>query len=339
MKKIFLLLTSVAILFSSCESSLPNTEDSWKQYYYEVGTVLLMSVTTQIEYNLNPFEIAFRLNTLMTETLLEAEKNGDLNPVITAEAMNKCAAKSKLFGNATIVDKGNHIYGFDNIGLMVSEDNILRSGNIEIYTGNNGGPLAVNNNWSVILGENNPYTISLDGTLISIKASSYFIRPTKENEWDISLGEYVAKINSTGETQYNSEGSNWTGVMTITQVDNIGDQSLNGISTSSYKLTIKDTPSVLTSMIAEKVTVNTHSPIVIYSPQCGQTITEGNLVIRLSKSQDLLDYTSVTWTPNTDDSSNDESTTESTSENKKCSSTIKMTCHGYDIPIYFSSSN
>lgn len=341
MKKFFLLLAGSAMLFSSCESSLQTTDDAWKQYYYEVGTVLLMSVTTQIEYNLNPFELAFRLNTLMTETLLEAEKNGDPNPVITAEAMNKCAAKSKLFGSATIVDKGNHIYGFDNIGLMSTNDNILRSGNIEIYTGSNGGPMAVNNNWSVYLSETNPYTISLDGTLISIKASSYYIRTVKDNEWDISLGEYVAKINSDGDTQYNADGSNWTGVMTITQVDNPGDQSLTGISTSSYKLTIKDTPSVLPSMIAEKVTVNTPTPILIYSPQCGQTITEGNLVIRLSESQDLLDYTSVTWTPNTSSSTDTDNTTEATSSgnNKKCSSTIKMTCHGYDIPVYYSTSS
>ena len=103
------------MLLTSCESSNKTTGDAWEQYYYEVGTVLFMSVTSQIEYNLDPFEIAFRLNSLMTETLLEAEQNGDPNPVITAEAMNNCAVKSKLFGNATIVDRGNNIYKIDNI--------------------------------------------------------------------------------------------------------------------------------------------------------------------------------------------------------------------------------
>lgn len=338
MKKIFLLLTSVAILFSSCKSSLPNTEDSWKQYYYEVGTVLLMSVTTQIEYNLNPFEIAFRLNTLMTETLLEAEKNGDLNPVITAEAMNNCAVKSKLFGNATIVDRGNNIYKIDNIGLMTSpsDNNTLRSGNIEINTGN-GGPMTPENVWYVNLGENDPYTISVDGTLISIHASTYQIKTVQDNKWDIALSEYVAKISTDGDIQYNTEGSDWTGVMTITQKDNPGDQSLTGVNTSSYELAISNTNSVTPSMIAEKVTVNTPSPILIYSPACGKTILEGSLTIRLSESEDFLDYTSVTWTPNTD--SDSDSDAETASNNKECTAIISMSCHGYDIPINSSSSS
>ena len=84
-------------------------------------------------------------------------------------------------------------------------------------------------------------------------------------------------------------------------------------------------------MIAEKVTVSTPTPIVIYSPTCGQTILEGSLSIRLSESEDFLDYTSVTWTPNTDSDSDPDS--DKASDNKKCSPTISMTCHGYDIPI------
>lgn len=339
MKKFFLWLAGSAMLFSSCESSQPSINDAWQEYYYEIGTVLFMSVSSQIEYNLDPFEIAFRLNTLMTETLLEAENNGDPNAVITAEAMNNCPAKSKLFGNATIVDKGNNIYGIDNIGLMTSNNNILRSGTIEISTGN-GRPLAVGNSWYILLPETNPYTVSIDGTLIAIHSASYQIRPTEENKWEVSLGEYVAKVNNDGDTQYNSEGSNWTGVMTITQVNNPGDQSIDGITSSSYKLEISRTSNVTPSLIAEKVTVNTTSPIVIYTPQCGKTITEGGLVVRLAESQDLLDYTSVTWTPNTtsSDSGNDTSTGSTGSDNKQCTSSIQMTCHGYDIPISYSSS-
>ena len=300
------------MLLTSCESSNRTTGDAWEQYYYEVGTVLFMSVTSQIEYNLDPFEIAFRLNSLMTETLLEAEQNGDPNPVITAEAMNNCAVKSKLFGNATIVDRGNNIYKIDNIGLMTSpsDNNTLRSGNIEINTGN-GGPMTPEN--------------------VSIHAFSYQIKTVQENKWNVSLSNYVAKISTDGDIQYNTEGSDWTGTMTITQKDNPGDQSWTGITSSSYELAISNTNSVTPSMIAEKVTVSTPTPIVIYSPTCGQTILEGSLSIRLSESEDFLDYTSVTWTPNTDSDSDPDS--DKASDNKKCSPTISMTCHGYDIPI------
>lgn len=335
MKKFFLLLAGTAMLFVSCESSNRTSEDAWKQYYYEVGTVLFMSVSSQIEYNLDPFEIAFRLNTLMTETLQEAEKNGDPNPVITAEAMNNCSAKSKLFGNATIVDRGNHIYGIDNIGLMnLTSNDVLRSGTINILTGD-GTPMAPGNVWYINLSENNPYTISINGTLISIHASSYQIQTTQDNTWEIALTNYVAKISSEGEMQYNTEGSDWTGLMTITQVDNPGDQSISGISNSSYKLTISKTSSVIPSTIAEKVTVSTPSPILIYSPQCGQTITEGSLVIRLSESEDFLDYTNITWTPNTNSDTDEETGTNT--GNKQCTPVITMTCHGYDIPISSSS--
>lgn len=206
------------MLLTSCESSNRTTGDAWEQYYYEVGTVLFMSVTSQIEYNLDPFEIAFRLNSLMTETLLEAEQNGDPNPVITAEAMNNCAVKSKLFGNATIVDRGNNIYKIDNIGLMTSpsDNNTLRSGNIEINTGN-GGPMTPENVWYVNLGENDPYTISINGYVVSIHAFSYQIKTVQENKWNVSLSNYVAKISTDGDIQYNTEGSDWTGTMTITQ--------------------------------------------------------------------------------------------------------------------------
>lgn len=334
MKKFFLLLAGAAMLLSSCESSNKTTGDAWKQYYYEVGTVLFMSVTTQIEYNLDPFEIAFRLNTLMTETLLEAEKNGDPNPIATAEAMNNCAAKSKLFGNATISDQGNNVYRIDNIGLMTStSNNTLRSGTIEILTGN-GTPMAPGNVWYINLGENDPYTISIDGTLISIHASSYQIKTLQDNKWELALSNYVAKISSDSDTQYNSEGSDWTGIMTITQKSNLGDQSLTGVNTSSYELSISNTNSVTPSMIAEKVTVTTPSPILIYSPSCGKTILEGSLSIRLAESDDFLDYASAEWIPNTDDS---ESDTESGSD--KCTSTISLSCHGYDIPISSSSSS
>ena len=271
MKKFFLLLASVAMLLSSCESSNKTTGDAWEQYYYEVGTVLFMSVTSQIEYNLDPFEIAFRLNSLMTETLLEAEQNGDPNPVITAEAMNNCAVKSKLFGNATIVDRDN---------------NTLRSGNIEINTGN-GGPMTPENVWYVNLGENDPYTISINGYVVSIHAFSYQIKTVQENKWNVSLSNYVAKISTDGDIQYNTEGSDWTGTMTITQKDNPGDQSWTGITSSSYELAISNTNSVTPSMIAEKVTVSTPTPIVIYSPTCGQTILEGSLSIRLSDQCNL----------------------------------------------------
>lgn len=332
MKKFFLLLAGAAMLLTSCESSNKTTGDAWEQYYYEVGTVLFMSVTSQIEYNLDPFEIAFRLNSLMTETLLEAEQNGDPNPVITAEAMNNCAVKSKLFGNATIVDRGNNIYKIDNIGLMTSpsDNNTLRSGNIEINTGN-GGPMTPENVWYVNLGENDPYTISINGYVVSIHAFSYQIKTVQENKWNVSLSNYVAKISTDGDIQYNTEGSDWTGTMTITQKDNPGDQSWTGITSSSYELAISNTNSVTPSMIAEKVTVSTPTPIVIYSPTCGQTILEGSLSIRLSESEDFLDYTSVTWTPNTDSDSDPDS--DKASDNKKCSPAISMTCHGYDIPI------
>ena len=55
MKKFFLLLAGAAMLLTSCESSNRTTGDAWEQYYYEVGTVLFMSVTSQIEYNLDTF--------------------------------------------------------------------------------------------------------------------------------------------------------------------------------------------------------------------------------------------------------------------------------------------
>ena len=97
--------------------------------------------------------------------------------------------------------------------------------------------------------------------------------------------------------------------MTIVQVDNPGDQTLNGISTSSYTVEISNTTKVTTAYFLDAITVRTLTPLTYYSPKC--------MSIHLAESEDLLDFAYAKWTPGTED----------------CKPTIALDYHGVDIPV------
>lgn len=105
--------------------------------------------------------------------------------------------------------------------------------------------------------------------------------------------------------------------MTIVQVDNPGDQTLNGISTSSYTVEISNTTKVTTAYFLDAITVRTLTPLTYYSPKCKQMITNGSMSIHLAESKDLLDFAYAKWTPGTED----------------CKPTIALDYHGVDIPV------
>lgn len=92
--------------------------------------------------------------------------------------------------------------------------------------------------------------------------------------------------------------------MTIVQVDNPGDQTLNGISTSSYTVEISNTTKVTTAYFLDAITVRTLTPLTYYSPKCKQMITNGSMSIHLAESEDLLDFAYAKWAPGTPGTAN-----------------------------------
>ena len=95
MKKIFLLLACVATL-SACNTNTGG-EDPLITRYKQIGALFYLGTLNQLAYNLDPFDMAFRLNTLITETQNEGGSLDDLN---------SSALKTRLFGATTITKEG-----------------------------------------------------------------------------------------------------------------------------------------------------------------------------------------------------------------------------------------
>ena len=300
MKKIFLLLACVATL-SACNTNTGG-EVPLIIRYIQIGALFYLGTLNQLAYNLDPFDMAFRLNTLITETQNEGGSLDDLN---------SSALKTRLFGATTITKEGP-VYTL-NLATVAPDD--IRSGTIRINTAD--GTLKDGHTWTLSLPKDEPYMVSIEGYLASVGAADYSITAEAENKWKVYLNGLVCKTKSESGTSGNTEGSNWSGNMTIVQVDNPGFLSLNGISTSFYTVEISNTTKVTTAYVLDAITVRTLTPLTYYSPKCKQMITNGSMSIHLAESEDLLDFAYAKWTPGTED----------------CKPTIALDYHGVDIPV------
>mgnify|MGYP000426348033 CR=1 FL=1 len=247
MKKIFLLLACVATL-SACNTNTGG-EDPLITRYKQIGALFYLGTLNQLAYNLDPFDMAFRLNTLITETQNEGGSLDDLN---------SSALKTRLFGATTITKEGP-VYTL-NLATVAPDD--IRSGTIRINTAD--GTLKDGHTWTLSLPKDEPYMVSIEGYLASVGAADYSITAEAENKWKVYLNGLVCKTKSESGTSGNTEGSNWSGNMTIVQVDNPGDQTLNGISTSSYTVEISNTTKVRAAAVVPTIKISRHN--TLFSP-------------------------------------------------------------------------
>ena len=134
MKKIFLLLACVATL-SACNTNTGG-EDPLITRYKQIGALFYLGTLNQLAYNLDPFDMAFRLNTLITETQNEGGSLDDLN---------SSALKTRLFGATTITKEGP-VYTL-NLATVAPDD--IRSGTIRINTAD--GTLKDGHTWTLSL--------------------------------------------------------------------------------------------------------------------------------------------------------------------------------------------
>ena len=150
MKKIFLLLASVATM-SACNTNTGG-EDPLITRYKQIGALFYLGTLNQLAYNLDPFDMAFRLNTLITETQNEGGSLDDLN---------SSALKTRLFGATTITKEGP-VY---TLSLATIAPDDIRSGTIRINTAD--GTLKDGHTWTLSLPKDEPYMVSIEGFLAS----------------------------------------------------------------------------------------------------------------------------------------------------------------------------
>ncbi len=299
MKRFFILLTCAATL-NACDLDSDSVDQD--TVYQEIGEVIFLGALSQFYYNIDPFDVAFRLNTL----IIEAQNAGE-----SLDEINNSEFKTQLLGTSTTITKEGGSY---TLKLATVDPDNTRSGTVVIATGD--ATLSEGNSWALSFPESDIYTVSIEGIISTITASQYTITAEADNQWNVYLSGFVSKTPDDG-TSGNTAGSNWTGTMTVVQVDNPGDQTINGVSTSSYTVNISNSSNVTTAYFLDPITVRTPTPLTIYTPSCGEIISNGSLIVSLVETDDILDFASGSWT----------------TESGSCTPTTSLTYHGVEIPI------
>lgn len=291
MKKFFLLLASSLMLFTSCSLNQGSENDDPETRRKLVAYLMHTSNINQIIVCLDPFNVAFRLNTLMVES--EAY-GGDVNHAELSQI------RQKLFGQSTISVDNTGTYTLTLQGE--GEYDYLRSGTLVIQT--NGSTLSDGNSWTLSIPQSAKYQISNSGSIVSLYANSYTVTSIEDNKWEIQIQKFVSSIpvsNPDGlvgdeDENENAAKSDWSGKITITQ--NQGDQTAASIAKSTYSMDVASALQITTMYTADTMSVQT-SKSLTFNPECtlGEHIV-GNGVMRsafTNPQASALDFTLSTW--------------------------------------------
>lgn len=288
MKKFVLFLASGLWLFSSCSLKTNNETDDPDTRRELVAYLMHTSNINQIIICLDPFNLAFRLNTLMVES--EAY-GGDVNHADLAQV------RQKLFGQTTISSDNTGAYTLTLQGE--GEYDYLRSGTVVIQT--NGSTLSNGNSWTLSIPKSAKYCISNSSSIVGLYVDGYMISSTEDNKWEIQIQKLVSSMSSSTsdnlEDDKESEAkSNWSGKITITQ--NKGNQTLASIKESTYNMDVASNYQITTMYTADTMSVQTTKPLT-FNPACelGEHIV-GNGVMSsafTNSGANPLDVTLSTW--------------------------------------------
>ena len=288
MKKLVLFLASGLWLFTSCSLNTNNEGDDPDTRRELVAYLMHTSNINQIIICLDPFNLAFRLNTLMVES--EAY-GGDVNHADLAQV------RQKLFGQTTISSDNTGAYTLTLQGE--GEYDYLRSGTVVIQT--NGSTLSNGNSWTLSIPKSAKYCISNSSSIVGLYVDGYMISSTEDNKWEIQIQKLVSSMSSSTsdnlEDDEESEAkSNWSGKITITQ--NKGNQTLASIKESTYNMDVASNYQITTMYTADTMSVQTTKPLT-FNPACelGEHIV-GNGVMSsafTNSGANPLDVTLSTW--------------------------------------------
>ncbi len=281
MKNLFLLMASSLLLFASCSLNVGNEGNDPETRRRIIATSMHNSNMGQILVCLDPFNLAFRLNTLMIES--EAYE-GNVNDNALAKM------REDLFGTSTTITSDNEgVYTLVLKGQ--GKQDYLHSGTLVIQT--NGSTLSNGNTWSLSIPKTAEYSFSMSGTTVALYTDSYTITSTEDNKWEIQIRKLVS---NQPETDYTETKSDWSGKITMTQ-DKFTDQTLNSISKSTYTMEVESAYQITTMYVTDTMSVQTIDPLV-FNPECGQSEIVGAGSMRSAFTypwSDPLDFTLSEW--------------------------------------------
>lgn len=277
--------TSKLLVLAGCIATLSSC---LKNDYYErtqtaMGYNIYVSVRKQNVMTMDPFNVAFRLNTLIEEG------NGDPNQAPDSIKNLLCTAETTI-----TFDEVSGIYTLTYTGSPTAGDSddkdFIRKGTICIKT--NGYPTlgTPSAQWEIDFNTAPTYSIFSNGDEIKLTASSYTISNTGDNNWTAYVSRFISSVPSVSEdgTTYDYK-SNWDGSYQFTQSS--GTQKLADVQNAIF--TINSTNSGTTMYYPnDNMTVSTPTPFR-YNPQCSTVIPvgDGKMIIFLSNDPNLENYT------------------------------------------------
>lgn len=276
MNKLLVLAGCIAI-FSSC---LKN--DYYERTQTAMGYNIYVSVRKQNVMTMDPFNVAFRLNTLIVEG------DGDPNQAPDSVKRLLCTAETTI-----AYDEANGTYTLTYTGSPTEGDtdnkDFVRKGTICIKT--NGYPTlgTPSAQWEIDFNTAPTYSVFSNGDEIKLAASSYIINNTGDNSWTAYASQFASSIPNTSADGISDYKSSWNGSFTITQ--STGTQRLADIQNTLF--TINSTNSGKTMYYPlDDMTASTPTPFK-YNPQCSifVPVGDGKMIIFLSEDANLENYT------------------------------------------------
>ena len=255
MKQFLLLAGLVIFAFSSC-----NKDDFQEQSKVQQGKEMWKMVSKQNRLVLDPFNVAFRLNTYLVEKN-KVDVDQDYLGKIT-DTLFGFSKKATLTQDGTkwkIEYPGNYIISGSNGELIDSR----RTGVISIETG--GKYLGDENSaWTVTV-EGSGYTTytwvyGRENMVYDVNWNSYSIACTGVNQWDVEVNGFKSRY-------YGDETADWTMTYYIVQ-NGAGDQSFESIKTATYSISNDVNNRVLTMYSPIEYNFRINTPIV-YNAKCG----------------------------------------------------------------------
>ena len=278
--------TSKLLVLAGCIATLSSC---LKNDYYErtqtaMGHNIYVSVRKQNVLTLDPFNVAFRLNTLIEEG------NGDPNQASDSIKNLLCTSETTI-----AFDEASGVYtltytGSPTVGDTDNKD-FVRKGTIKIKT--NGYPTlsTPSAQWEVDFTSETTYSIFSNGDEVKLTATSYTINNTGDNNWTVYTTQFVSSVPSpsgdgTNSTDYKS---GWNGSYQISQSS--GTQKLSDIQQALFSINSSNNGTTMYYPL-DKMTASTPTPFQ-YNPQCSIFVPVGNgrMIIFLSEDANLENYT------------------------------------------------
>lgn len=277
--------TSKLLVLAGCIATLSSC---LKNDYYErtqtaTGYNIYVSVYKQNVMTLDPFNVAFRLNTLINEG------NGDPNQAPDSIKRLLCTSETTISFN-----ESNGVYTLTYTGSPTEGDidkkDFVRKGTININTNGYATLDVPSAQWEVSFSSSPNYSIFSSGDEIKLTASSYFISNIGDNSWTVSTTQFVSSVPATSSDGTTIDAkSAWNATYTITQ--SAGTQKLSDIQSAIFSIQSTCNGTTMYFPI-DKMIVSTPTPFQ-YNPQCSTLVPvgDGKMLIYLSDDANLENYT------------------------------------------------